>query len=324
MEILAVDDDPIIRDLVQTTLSAVNACEITTASSGAEALEILSAPETKFDCLLLDIEMPEMDGIALCRKIRSLPGYLYTPILMLTQRTDAIAVGRAFVAGATDYVTKPFEAGDLRSRLRVAERMMKRTEATLHISAQDLETGSPGVHHFDDSQAVHIEDIPQLVLPFSLGAYLSQLSRSSLDDCHVFAVSIDNFQQLYANGTTAEVRTAIVAVTRLIAQSISCPELLMTHNGGGMLLCVVTTEHLPDWDDVEDAIQRQLGELVPCYEHGGKMNLTLSIGKPIQPNASATQRVKRTFDRAIQRVKSARTESLTGSQPDLHPAAAAS
>lgn len=304
MRILAVDDDLIILDLIHSAFSDVPSVNVTTASSAAEALNLISARRVRFDCLLLDIEMPEMDGLTLCRQIRSLSGYLYTPILMLTQRTDAVSVGRAFVAGATDYITKPFEVSDLNARLRVAERMMKRTEPALCVTAKELQkTGLPGVHQFEAHQPLHIEHIPQLVLPFSLGAYLSQLSRDSLDDCHVFAASIENFQHLYANGCTADLVKTIVAATKILAQSISCPELLMSHHGSGTFLCVVTTAQLPKWHLIEYSIKTRLQDLELRDVNGNQLQISLSVGQPIQPNANHTQRVKQTFDRAIRRVE---------------------
>ena len=322
MNILAVDDDPIILDLIRTTVQPLREITVTTSSSSLEAWDLLSAGAAHFDCLLLDIEMPDIDGITLCRQIRSLPDHLDTPILMLTRRTDALSVGHAFVAGATDYVTKPFDLGDLKSRLRVADRMVKRSDAVPQIPARALQKiGLPGVHSFNEDQPLHIKDVPQLIGPFSLGAYLSQLSRSSLDDCHIFAATIDTFPQIYADGSTAELGTAIVATTKIIARSLDCPQLLMAHQGCGILLCVMTTAQPPNWEAVEEAIQREITQMDLRFGHKGKIVFSLSVGKPIQPYASPTQRVKKTFDRAIARVTGPQKQSFVASEPKLRSAA---
>jgi DNA-binding response OmpR family regulator len=309
VKILAVDDDPIILDLIDTTLAKAGSCDVTTASSGAEALKLLSTTPAAFDCLLLDVEMPVMDGIDLCKEIRALPKYLYTPILMLTQRTDARAVGRAFVAGATDYITKPFEVNDLLGRLRVAKRMMETTDNAPRISAQDMKKrGIPGAHRFKENEPFYIVGIPQLVLPFSLGAYLSQQSRNHLDQCYIFAATINNFEQLYQRGSTRELCLALTATTKALARGINRPDLLMSHNGGGTLLCVFTSEQKSDWRAVESAVRKELWNRGPRYDTGTKIKISLSLARPIQPNASPTQRVKKTFDRAIQRVERHRPE----------------
>ncbi len=303
MRILAVDDDPITLDLITTGLNRVGSYDVITASSGAEALKMLSSPPAAFDCLLLDIEMPGMDGIDLCKEIQALPEHSDIPILMLTQKTDARTVGRGFVAGATDYITKPFEVNDLASRLRVAKRMMEKAANAPRIPAQDVQKrGIPGAHCFEENEPFYIVGTPQLILPFSLGAYLSQQSRSHLDQCYVFAAAINNFEQLYQLGTTREVCLALTAVTKAIAKGISRSELLMSHKGGGMLLCVFTSEQKLDWTVVESAVRKELLELAPRYDNGAKIEISLSLGNPIQPYASPTQRVRKTFDRAIQRV----------------------
>lgn len=311
MEILAVDDDPIIRDLIQTSLERARFCEVTVSSSASEALERLASSGTQFDCLLLDIEMPEMDGINLCRRIRCLEGYRYTPILMLTQRTDAKSIEQAFIAGATDYVTKPFDADDLWSRLRVADRMMKRAETVPRMSLREVaRKGLPGSHEFEVEDPLYIENVPQLVIPFSLGTYLSQLSRSNLDICHVFAVAIDNYENIYANGSTREVAVAIVGAASAIAKGIEYSHLLMSHAGGGTLLCVVMNGDLPSWFEMESIFQKEIDAVDLCCDRGGKMKVALCVGKPIQPNASPTQRVKKTFDRAVDRLIRRQKETL--------------
>lgn len=309
MKILAVDDDPIILDLINTTLAKTGSCDVTTASSGAEALKLLSTTPAIFDCLLLDVEMPVMDGIDLCAEIRALPRYLYTPILMLTQRTDARAVGQAFVAGATDYITKPFEVNDRLGRLRVAKRMMEKTANATRISVQDMKKrGVPGAHCFEETEPFYIVGISQLVLPFSLGTYLSQQSRNHLDQCYVFTATINNFEQLYHCGSTREVCLALKAATKAIARGIDRPNLLMSHSGGGTLLGVFMSAQKPNWRAVESAVRKEIWNRGPRYDTGAKINISLSLARPIQPNASPTQRVKKTFDRALQRVEQHRPE----------------
>ncbi|WP_417275691.1 response regulator [Celeribacter halophilus] len=87
MRILIVDDDPLIRDLVRTVLRQDQTNEVVVAASGPAALDILQHEDELFEMLMLDIEMPEMDGIELCRSIRKLPDYKTTAIVMLTRKS---------------------------------------------------------------------------------------------------------------------------------------------------------------------------------------------------------------------------------------------
>ncbi len=120
MKILAVDDDPIALDILSATLRRANYLDLSLARSGAEALEELGATELPFDCCLLDIQMPGMDGIELCARIRDMPEYQHAPIVMITSLRDQASIDQAYSAGATDYVTKPFNGLELGSRIRVA------------------------------------------------------------------------------------------------------------------------------------------------------------------------------------------------------------
>ncbi|HEX4996598.1 MAG TPA: response regulator transcription factor [Terriglobia bacterium] len=114
--ILIVDDDPQIRRVMKMTLSA-QGYEIADARSGEDALERLQ--REKADLVLLDMNMPGMDGIAACREIRSLSD---AAIIMLTVRDAEKDKVMALDAGADDYVTKPFSMPELLARVRAAMR----------------------------------------------------------------------------------------------------------------------------------------------------------------------------------------------------------
>lgn len=315
MKILAVDDDPFIRELLPVVFREADYPHLTIADSGATALTLLAETEEHFDCLLLDIEMPEMDGITLCREVRALKDYRDTPILMVTLRSDAAAIERAFAAGANDYVTKPFDVKDIATRVHIAERMLENTEKAPRLDLSHLPTsGIAGVHGFALEDPVHIYGVDQLVLPFSLGNYLSQLSRQHLDICQVFAARVEGVEDLYANCTSGEFARAIAGAATSIAKVIDCPQLLMTHNGCGTILCIVTGDSLPGWPEIEGMIQHELDELDLRDDQGDPLRVTLSVGGPIQPNASRTQRVRKTFDRAIRRVTTRQK-----SKPDTAP-----
>ena len=125
MKILAVDDDETILELLKEALAAYCAYDVVTVASADHAIRVIKDEERPFDCFLIDIQMPGMDGIELCSVIRSTPGYEKTPIVMLTAMSQNKYVDRAFSAGATDYVTKPFDFFKLGSRLSLAHKLVK-------------------------------------------------------------------------------------------------------------------------------------------------------------------------------------------------------
>lgn len=112
MKILIVDDDPRLRDLVRIALERAGFATVT-APDGRAAL-IHAARETP-DLIVLDIGLPEMDGLEVCRRIRA---NSEVPILFLTARDDEIDRILGLEMGADDYVTKPFSPRELVARVR--------------------------------------------------------------------------------------------------------------------------------------------------------------------------------------------------------------
>jgi CheY-like chemotaxis protein len=104
--ILVVDDDPSIRSLILMTLEDVAGFDVVEAASGQEALE--RALEARPEVVFLDLEMPGLDGMETCRRLRSDPATAGARIVMLTGYTDDGVERRARGAGADLFLTKPF------------------------------------------------------------------------------------------------------------------------------------------------------------------------------------------------------------------------
>jgi two-component system response regulator MprA len=124
--VLVVDDDPPLRRMLARTLSA-EGYEVTVAPDGGAAL--LAAERSAPDVIVLDVAMPVIDGLSVCRRLRSRG--LPTPILMLTARdavTDRVA---GLEAGADDYLVKPFAVPELIARLHALTRRGKGSEERL-------------------------------------------------------------------------------------------------------------------------------------------------------------------------------------------------
>lgn len=126
--ILVVDDDPQIRRVMRTTLTA-HGYEVSDVRNGMQALEKLS--EGNYNLVLLDMNMPEMDGIETCKAIRRGGQSPDLAIIMLTVRSGEADKITALDAGADDYVTKPFSTPELLARIRAALRRASVTSENL-------------------------------------------------------------------------------------------------------------------------------------------------------------------------------------------------
>ena len=115
--ILLVEDDPDIRHLVSWKLIRAGLTVIE-AADGFTALT--HARQTPPDLVIVDVRMPKMSGLELCRELRTAPRTADVPIIMLTARARPQDLEQAFAAGATDYVVKPFSPRGLQHRVEAA------------------------------------------------------------------------------------------------------------------------------------------------------------------------------------------------------------
>ena len=116
--ILIVDDDAAIRRLIATTLEDVSGYRLEEATNGAEAVE--QAVDSRPEIVFLDVEMPRLDGIEACRRLRSDPATAGATIVMLTGASGPRAESGAMAAGADLFLTKPFSPLHL---LRLVDRI---------------------------------------------------------------------------------------------------------------------------------------------------------------------------------------------------------
>jgi two-component system KDP operon response regulator KdpE len=130
--ILVVDDEPQIRRVLRATLSS-NGYEVIEAQSGQQAIEMVVTERPEL--ILLDVNMPGMNGLEACNKIRmSFDG----PIIMVTVRNTERDKIAALDAGADDYVVKPFAIGELLARIRAALRRSNPEESLAGIELSEL------------------------------------------------------------------------------------------------------------------------------------------------------------------------------------------
>ena len=126
--VLVVEDDEVIREATALTLERYG-FQVTTASDGLTGRTAYRTQEP--DIVLLDVMMPFLDGLSLCREIRAVAT---TPIVMLTARADGIDIVQGLEAGADDYVTKPFDPMVLVARIRAVLRRAAPPSSTHEVS----------------------------------------------------------------------------------------------------------------------------------------------------------------------------------------------
>lgn len=139
--ILVVEDDDAVREVVQMALRSDH-LDVDVVATGRQALDRYEVMRP--DVLVLDVMLPEVDGIEVCRWIRQHD--TTTPIIMLSARTDPIDVVLGLESGADDYVTKPFEVRVLLARVRAALRRTRPStspeEARIRVGQLEIDTAA--------------------------------------------------------------------------------------------------------------------------------------------------------------------------------------
>jgi PleD family two-component response regulator len=226
MRILIIDDSEDSRDLTEGALLSAGYADIITASSGWEALKILDvgrATEEKstVDVALLDIVMPEMDGVEACARIRNDPRYGDLPIIMVTALGDMDSLANAFVAGATDYVTKPVSRIELVARVRAALKLKQELDRR---QAREQELLSFLSSWGDRRSGLWVDETTGLFVGEVAEAYLTAAGGCKNDEViSILALSLDRFDaQGSAKGgaATREVRAEVARAVRRLAASV--------------------------------------------------------------------------------------------------------
>ena len=162
-KILVVEDDSAVRNLIQTTLET-HGYQYLTAKTGGAA--ILEASSHKPDIIILDLGLPDMDGIDIIKKVRT---WSNLPIIVVSARDADKDKISALDTGADDYLTKPFSVEELLARLRVAQRRIQYENSEFEKSSSVFKNGGLTIDYaagcvYVDGSEVHLTPIEYKLL----------------------------------------------------------------------------------------------------------------------------------------------------------------
>ena len=220
--ILAVEDDAAIRSLISTTLRPHEYTYLT-APDGRSAL--LEASSHNPDIILLDLGLPDMDGVDIIQSIRQ---WSNVPIIVISARSEDADKIRALDAGADDYLTKPFSVEELLARLRVTQRRLAAQqggarESSIFVNGQLKIDYAAGCVYLND-QELHLTPIEYKLLCL-LAKNVGKVLTHSYITTAIWGSHIDN--------DVASLRVFMATLRKKIEKDPTVPQIIQTHIGVG-------------------------------------------------------------------------------------------
>lgn len=220
--ILVVEDDPAVRNLIATTLET-NHYRFQTAATGEAA--VMEAASYNPDVILLDLGLPDMDGMEIIEKIRT---WSKTPIIVISARSEDTDKIDALDAGADDYLTKPFSVEELLARLRVTFRRLNDAQGT-EIQSSVFENGDLKIDYAAGCAFLKDAELHLTPIEYKLLCLLSQNVGKVLTHTYItkeiWGSSWDN--------DVASLRVFMATLRKKIEKDPANPQYIQTHVGVG-------------------------------------------------------------------------------------------
>ena len=222
-KILVVEDDPAITNLIRTTLDTQD-YQYHTAKNGSGAL--MDAVSYNADVIILDLGLPDMDGVAIIRKIR---GCSNVPIIVVSARSEDQDKVEALDAGADDYLTKPFSIEELLARLRVALRRSRTEETAPQTSSSVYVNGNLTIDYAAGCAYLDGEEVHLTPIEYKLLCVLAKNTGKVLTHNYILK---EVWGSALASDTPS-LRVFMATLRKKIEQNPSDPKYIQTHIGVG-------------------------------------------------------------------------------------------
>ncbi len=221
--VLVVEDDAPVRNLITTTLKT-NDYRYIAAGTGQQA--IVSAVSSNPDIVLLDLGLPDMDGVEVIKNVRS---WSNLPIIVISARSEDADKIRALDAGADDYLTKPFSVEELLARLRATQRRLSYMTAQMLEAASVFTNGELTVDYAGGCAYLNGEELHLTPTEYKLLKLLSQNVGKVLT--HTFITQ--NIWGRSWQSDVASLRVFMATLRKKLEPDADSPQFIQTHIGVG-------------------------------------------------------------------------------------------
>jgi CheY-like chemotaxis protein len=275
-----VDDDPLQLRVLSSYLGNSGFPDITTAESAESALKIISESFEPFDVFLLDIRMPGMDGISLCRNICSLPGYSDATVIMISSLKDKSQIQEAFHAGAVDYVIKPFDVLELKTRIRMSATVLRYRDEAAKTQERfnTFYAEVIGPERQADPGPTPIFGIASFVDYVVLCNLMLQTPLTRTFSVNAFAVRINAFDNLVESWNLAEQYQLLQEVAKVLSDSLAAQSYFISYIGNGIFVCASHKYDHMEMIDFTDTLRLNIEGLTVEDSTGFHQDISLTVG----------------------------------------------
>jgi diguanylate cyclase (GGDEF)-like protein len=311
-KLLIVDDVPKNIQVAANILQS-SGYQMAFAQDGPSALAQIETH--RFDLILLDIMMPQMDGYEVCRKIRDNPANQDIPIIFLTAKDDADSIVKGFELGAMDYLTKPFNGAELRARVRTHlelyqskkkiletnERLNKEIVERIKVE-KELERSKEEYHRL----SIHDSLTGLYNTRYLYGAMETLITESRREEkpFSLIFMDIDNFKHVVDTHGHLNGSRALAEVAETIRGCITPPAYGVAYGGDEFVIVLPGVNHVQSMEKAHEIRARML-DSVYLADIGKGVRLQASFGVSTYPDQAADiKAILAKADQAMFQVKS--------------------
>ncbi|AJQ95436.1 diguanylate cyclase [Gynuella sunshinyii] len=282
--VLIVDDEPINCLVLEEILADI--CHTRAVNSGAEAID--ACVKNKPDLILMDVMMPDQNGLEICRELKADPELMDIPVIFVTSLTNDDDQDECWNAGGTDFVTKPVNATTVRNRVKTHLAYKLQTDMLMHFTYVDGLTGAYNRRFLDAALPRCYKQARRTGSPFSLIMF----------DIDYFKKFNDRYGHLIGDDCLKQISATSI-------DTLKRPTDMFVRYGGEEFLCI-----LPDTDEqgakhLADELKRAIRVLNIIHEDSNFGHVTVSIGVFTlhQSDSDDTQAILQTVDAALYQAK---------------------
>lgn len=281
--LLVVDDQPLHIQLLHRSMPSV--CQVFMATSGQQALRV--AQEQQPDLILLDVEMPEMDGFATLQALRAHPDTKDIPVIFITAHTGGDLEAHALEVGAVDFISKPINPSVVRARVHTHLQLKFQSDFLRQWVYIDGLTGAYNRRYFDEHLAIEWARAAREGQPLAL---------VMLDVDHFKAYN-DHYGHLQGD-------EALRTLVKALRTALQRPGDLLCRYGGEEFACLLPNTALNDARHVAERMRQAVQQCQLPHAHNPGFNvLTISLGIVERSQAASPQELLALADKQLYQAK---------------------